>query len=107
MEVSPDVFRSVFFFANAALVGPMITETAINAPRFAMPRDIPIESVLQLAIPNAKIAKIMTVIKSKMQTALACLGLELLVHRGRLNTTTSERQLQTAWRACCCLTLQG
>ena len=103
--MSPDVFRSVFFFANATLVGPMITETAINAPRFVMPRDIPFKSVLQLAIPNAKIAKIMAVIKPKMQTALTCLGLELVVHQGRLNTTTSKRQLQTAWHACCCLIL--
>lgn len=81
----PDVFRSGFFFAKAALVGSMITETAMNAPRFVRPRDIPIKSVLQLAIPNAKIAKIMAVVKPKRQTALTCLGLELLVHQGHLH----------------------
>ena len=56
-------YLKYLFVANAAMVGPMIIATAIKAAALDISPLIPKRSIPQLAIPNAKTAKIIAMIK--------------------------------------------
>jgi hypothetical protein len=63
--------------ANAATVGPMIIATAIKAAALDISPLIPKNSIPQLAIPNAKTAKIIAMIKptTLISNSIAVTGL--------------------------------
>jgi len=70
-------YLKYLFVANAAMVGPMIIATAIKAAALGISPLIPKSSIPQLAIPNAKTAKIIAMIKptTLISSSIAVTGL--------------------------------
>jgi hypothetical protein len=68
-RLGAQTYLKYLFVANAAMVGPMIIATAIKAAALDISPLIPKMSIPQLAIPNAKTAKIIAMIKPTTLTS--------------------------------------